>query len=131
MKVIGLFRELNRGCGSFLKMIHNEREFLSDNEAKVISEYLRSGIPVIDIMEASIDPFDQSIVMPGGPSLISDGDWVWRQDLAYFVEKYKVRLPKDFVFYALKRGTVSADGNAIVDQSRAVREAYEAGMKGE
>ena len=130
MKVIGLFREINHGCDPSLQTIHNESGVLSDDEAKLISKYLRNGIPVIDIMGASIDPLDQSIVMPGGPSLVSDGDWVWRQDLAYFVEKYKVRLPKDFVIYALKKGTVSVDGDLIMARSIAVREAYEAGMKG-
>ncbi|MGV9280248.1 hypothetical protein [Streptomyces sp. NPDC003730] len=43
------------------------------------------------------------VLDPGGPilvsagSLLTDGAWLWRDDLAYYVAEYHLALPGDFV----------------------------------
>lgn len=114
MKAIGLFRELSRDMDRSVQSIHAAVGTLEDEAVMRVVEYLRSGIPVFDVMEATVDPLDSSVSISGGPSLISDGVWVWREDLAYYVERYKVGLPSDFVSFALRCGTVAAEASASV-----------------
>ncbi len=52
---------------------------------------------MIDIMEAVSDPLDPDRVLPGGSSVMTDGSWFWRRDLAYFVRQYRVYVPDEFV----------------------------------
>lgn len=35
--------------------------------------------------------------LPGIGSLYTDGDWLWREDLSYYVTKYHVSLPGEFL----------------------------------
>jgi hypothetical protein len=59
--------------------------------------YLRSGHVLIDFMDVADDVFDQSRQVLGGPTTLTDGDWLWRDDLAYYVEKHNVSVPADFL----------------------------------
>ena len=79
------------------------------NIAEKVALYLSSGIPVIDFMEGTYDPFDENVVISGGSSLLSDGYWIWRYDLAYLVEKYCLGLPEKFIKHVLE--------SSVVDQS--------------
>ncbi|MEE1930954.1 hypothetical protein V1J52_22710 [Streptomyces sp. TRM 70351] len=33
----------------------------------------------------------------GGDSIVTDGEWVWRRDLGFYVRRYHVRLPEEFL----------------------------------
>ncbi|MGW4545355.1 hypothetical protein ACWEN4_03135 [Streptomyces violaceorubidus] len=37
-------------------------------------------------------------------SLLTDGVWLWRDDLAYYVDRYHLALPGDFVAYVGELG---------------------------
>ena len=50
--------------------------------------------PVFDVMEATPDPRGADRRIAGGSSLLTDGYWVWRQDLAAYVEHFGVALPE-------------------------------------
>jgi hypothetical protein len=68
------------------------------SETKIV-DYLRAGHLLVGIMEWGVDhfdgtPFDGS---SGCSSLLTDGQWVWRQDLAHYVERYHVELETNFV----------------------------------
>ncbi|OON72773.1 hypothetical protein GBW32_32095 [Streptomyces tsukubensis] len=45
-------------------------------------------------------------VLPGAGSLRTDGDWIWRADLAHYVEKYHLMLPVDFLSLVRSRAFV-------------------------
>lgn len=47
-------------------------------------------------MESTPDPLDKAVHVRGGPSLLTDGEWFWRHDLARYVRRYQVRLPGAF-----------------------------------
>ena len=70
-------------------------------EADVV-RYLGSGVPVLDVMEMSRDVLDGSRVGATG-SLLTDGSWYWREDLAHYVSKYHLRLPAEFIDHAARR----------------------------
>jgi hypothetical protein len=42
-----------------------------------------------------LDPEGPTLV--GAGSLLTDGVWLWREDLAYYVATYHLALPRDFL----------------------------------
>ncbi|HZP68084.1 MAG TPA: hypothetical protein VFB32_17410 [Rudaea sp.] len=96
-----------------LPSIYEAKEKLTSLEVDKIATYLRGGVAVFDVMEATRDPFDPKIFIQGGPSLLSDGFWVWREDLAHYVERYRVGLPAEFITHVEKVGTFQPDASTI------------------
>jgi hypothetical protein len=68
------------------------------SETEIVA-YLRAGHLLAPVMEWSLDLFDGTPFDggAGSASLLTDGAWLWRQDLAHYVERYHVELPDDFV----------------------------------
>ena len=131
MKVVGLFRELSRNANHSVASIHSESGRLEVSLVNAVLTYLRSGIPVLDFMEATIDPLDSTRSIPGGPSLVSDGEWVWRHDLPYFVERYRVGLPDKFIECVLYEKTVKADRQTVIANWAQALDAYQRAELGE
>lgn len=90
------------------------REFMAagawDGEADVLA-YLRSGHILGHPMSANLpdwfDPANRANPLIdgkplGGVTPMTDGVWVWPAGLIYFVEKYHVLLPHDFLHRAAK-----------------------------
>ena len=71
---------------------------------KIVSYLNKGGKPTMVSMEAGSDKFTGERIN-GMPSveLRSDGKFTWWSDLAYHVEKYNLRLPKEFEEYVLNR----------------------------
>jgi len=125
MQVVGLFRELTREKQAFLPSIIEAKGKLSAKEAVQVVAYLRKGVPVFDVMEATPDPFEPKTFVKGGPSLLSDGYWVWREDLAHYVERYQVGLPSQFLAHVQQSGSSVGDESAIVARWEDALTAYE------
>jgi hypothetical protein len=66
------------------------------DESELIS-YLERGIPLIDIMEAGQDVISRDGYIAGCSSVLSDGAWIWRLDLPYYLRRYHLRLDPEFV----------------------------------
>ncbi len=96
VRVVGLFRELERTTRE-LPSLRESVDSLDQETAARVANYLGAGEPVVDVMGISRDPIDARTIISGGPSLETDGEWVWRADLKYFVEKYRVQLPDEFI----------------------------------
>lgn len=124
MKAVGVFRELEPGHDESLPSIKAAAGFLTPNDANLIAAYLENGETVFDVMKANADPFDPSISLPGGPSLVTDGLWVWRLDLAYFVRKYRVELSRDFVSHAVGHPALSQDRQSLRAAWKEVLDTY-------
>lgn len=97
VRVVGLFRELVRGSTANLPGASELVGKLSEEVAGQVLRYLGEGVPIIDVMEANLDPIDGRTRLSGGPSIETNGRWVWRNDLRYFVEKYRLGLPAEFL----------------------------------
>jgi hypothetical protein len=92
------------------------REFMAaepwENQDKLL-DYLRSGLILGVTMGADLmDWFDPGRkanplidgCRRGGTTEMTDGVWFWYAGLIYFVEKYNVRLPAEFVQHASQHG---------------------------
>jgi hypothetical protein len=82
-----------------------------------VAAYLRSGSVVEDLSEEGVDRLDLDIELEP-PVIQTDGEWVWRSDVAYYVEKYNAKLDEDFEKIALSR-------RVVVDVGIDVRNVYD------
>ncbi|MFI2664198.1 MULTISPECIES: hypothetical protein [Micromonospora] len=103
MRTLGFFRELEPHRVDLFKCsIADAVRGVSGRHDDEIVGYLDSGIPLIDIMETTTDVLGGDARISGGSSILTDGTWVWRQDLSYYVKNYHLELDRDFVEHAMK-----------------------------
>jgi hypothetical protein len=62
-----------------------------------ITQYLRSGVQVGTVMVVEQDFSCDPPKTLGPVWLQSDGKWIWPHSLAYYVDKYNVALPTEFI----------------------------------
>ncbi|MFF4539155.1 hypothetical protein [Streptomyces aureus] len=99
IRVVGFFRELEPGWGlppdGFLRDAVNPVG--EQDEARILG-YLGQGAGIWSEMSAGPDVLDpQGPLLSGIGSLSTDGTWLWRQDLPYYLGTYHVSLPPDFL----------------------------------
>ena len=100
MKILGDYKELNSKAS-----LPSLRDFCQDTQyeyQKEIIQYLRNGHK--DACSPGIvkDYFTGEII-EGELFCMSDGMYGWRSDIVYYVEKYNLRLPDDFIDHVLKK----------------------------
>ncbi|MFI0967432.1 hypothetical protein ACH4S8_39490 [Streptomyces sp. NPDC021080] len=67
------------------------------DEAEIVA-YLGQGVAIWSETSAGTDVLDpEGPVLSGIGSLSTDGTWLWRQDLPYYLGTYHVSLPRDFL----------------------------------
>lgn len=98
MKIADHFQELwtpafGAGRGSLRNFLGDAP--LSDEEGLV--RYLLAGHDLFSVMGSSEDVLGSGQTVMGGDSLYSDGEWVWRGDLWFYVRTYHVALPDEFL----------------------------------
>ncbi|QCB23982.1 hypothetical protein E5N77_20925 [Streptomyces sp. SS52] len=99
VRSVGFFTELAPGWGFPAEgsLAEAVRDCGEADESRVVS-YLRGGTWIWAEMGAERDVLD-----PEGPTLVSagslctDGAWVWREDLSYYLATYHLALPDAFV----------------------------------
>lgn len=105
MEMIGFYREMDpENDAVFREPIGDKARDRTPYPKAEIKRYLDSGHPIFDIMESTIDVVEGAFRVPGGSSLLSDGRFVWRVDLAAHVERYDLELPAEFVEHAGNHG---------------------------
>ncbi|WP_245236998.1 hypothetical protein RFN58_25005 [Streptomyces iakyrus] len=99
IRPVGFFSELSPGWGlAETGSIRNAVRPLGEPDEKNILDYLRSGTGIWSEMSAGPDVLDPyAPEMTGIGSLYTDGTWLWREDLTYYVATYHVALPNEFV----------------------------------
>lgn len=78
---------------------------LSDSDAERLLGYLRSAGAVLLAPGTIPDPFGYG--HPGKQipiGLMTDGDWIWSLEWEYYVERYRVALPDEFMKHIETRG---------------------------
>jgi hypothetical protein len=73
------------------------------NEEKIIA-YLEAGCAIACVMMVEEDVLADPPVMINPPNIMTDGVWAWPQTLAYYVQKYHVALPVEFVDQIARNG---------------------------
>lgn len=93
---------------------------VSDDESSQIAAYLRDGSVVLAIMEQTHDVVGADFSVAGGSGIQTDGRFFWRVDAADYVERYKIRLPSEFIEhgYSLgwQRDALTAEGLRHADE---------------
>lgn len=64
---------------------------------KEICNYLNNGIMLAACFGMETDVINPDAGFSGCPCYLTDGTWVWPGDLIYYVEKYNLQLPKEFL----------------------------------
>ena len=62
-----------------------------------ICSYLSNGTTVIVSPGTTMDVIDETAGVAGTGSSCTDGIWLWPDDLSYYVKKYNIALPDDFI----------------------------------
>lgn len=100
---IGFFKELY-GCEQSTESI---KDYVSDNphpDEKKIIQYLNSsengGIVLCGPVKDEMKKFFKPTI--GGLSISSDGNFQWRSDLPYYIKKYHIKLPEEFIEHMRK-----------------------------
>ncbi|MDQ1304886.1 MAG: hypothetical protein QG671_714 [Actinomycetota bacterium] len=107
MKFAGMFRELGPvGLDIAQESIFEQvlPEDLPDLDDVV--RYLESGYELIAMMDVNDDVFDRSRRFLGGSSVLTDGDWLWRDDFTRYVSLHRVAVPDELLSTIRRRDYV-------------------------
>ncbi|WP_097245139.1 hypothetical protein [Nocardia amikacinitolerans] len=104
LNTVGIYREMYRSPKEGLPSLREAQATQPLTDRQAILEYMRSAPPVFDVLEDVTDLLDDSTVIPGGPSLISDGRWIWRVDSIHYLATYRFNFPEEFLFHVRDSG---------------------------
>lgn len=93
---VGFFKDLPYGNESENRLADSVSKFSGEGYAEAIS-YLKSGVPFVVAPGLSKDRISGKFEIIGPLILLTDGKYVWPSDLAYYLERYRVELPNDFL----------------------------------
>lgn len=96
---VGFYRELTtcpEAQQGMVSIMDGVAESPQEHEEKMVV-YLRKGICLGARGGYVNDVLDPSSRIPLVPHLYTDGTYLWRLDIAHYVEKYHLRLPTDFI----------------------------------
>ncbi|MGE0545863.1 MAG: hypothetical protein AB7O24_31460 [Kofleriaceae bacterium] len=93
---VGFFRELKHGRadGPSLRELMNDRAKPGESR---IAGYLRDAPILLHAMGPVTDVLDPKGDYICAPNIHTDGAYAWPEDLAYYLERYHVELPAEFV----------------------------------
>lgn len=66
-------------------------------EVDAVLNYLDAGHVLIDVMDIENDPFNPVQQLFNGSTMLTDGEWLWRQDYTYYIRYHDVVVPPDFL----------------------------------
>jgi len=95
LKKFGFFR--NKKQNAKLELLELKRDIPHDMEQNIL-HYLKGGVVIaviVGIDEDFLAPQQTRIGLP--PIVRTDGTWAWTSDVVYYVEKYHIQLPDDFL----------------------------------
>ncbi|MFB8138560.1 WD40 repeat domain-containing protein [Streptomyces parvus] len=98
LQPVGLFPQMYEGWLEHLPSIHEARtgQVLDDRD-RVIAYMKTEEFGALDYMSAVPDLLDRKEFIPGGPSLHTDGVWVWRTDSIHCFERHRLEIPEEFL----------------------------------
>lgn len=100
-KLIYRFDEYGPGMG-FPSMKQSMEEKPYDGMDRIV-EYLKNGKKTYAAGGPEHDFFTGKVI-PGERCGMTDGEFSWASSLAYYVERYNLRLPPEFESHVLKAG---------------------------
>jgi hypothetical protein len=107
VKTAGMFVELSQGFHP--APAQSIRDHLAPGplpDVDAVVAYLAAGHPLIDMMDIENDPLDPARQVMNGSSVLTDGEWLWREDFSYYVRRHHVAVPEDLLIKIRSRGYV-------------------------
>lgn len=104
-KWVGFFRELADDEPG-LPSLRDAVRPVAHPDAERIVAYLKAGVGLAGVGCYVGDVLNPSAQFAISPGLETDGVWLWRADLAYYVATYHVELPDEFVTHMRKNGWI-------------------------
>jgi hypothetical protein len=123
LPIVGAFSELwPRWRGVELPSIRDAVSDRPEPDEDELAEYLRGGQKLMVFMGVTEDLFGSGEQF-FGHNIMTDGSWVWRESMCFYVRRYHVRLPSEFVEAVravdYRRPEVGAErARALVEQVR-------------
>ncbi|WP_436949846.1 hypothetical protein [Streptomyces sp. SudanB52_2052] len=102
-RFLGEFRELGHGRTDGPSLRDCTQREGTAYETDLV-RYLRAGSVLAATTSRVHDVLSATNELIGGLHLLTDGEWFWYTDLAYYVEHYHVPLDAQFVDHARGRG---------------------------
>ncbi|MFI1736567.1 hypothetical protein [Streptomyces sioyaensis] len=105
MRILGHFEEFwpERAGIPDGRIKDSTREIGEPDEARILA-YLETGKDLFLAMGAVGDVLGSDQRILSGESIATDGEWIWRADLSFYVRNYHIRLPKDFLTRVREHG---------------------------
>ncbi|MFG2710076.1 hypothetical protein ACGFX2_05870 [Streptomyces goshikiensis] len=98
MKILGFHREFwPGGPGPAYGNIGDFVQGSAEPDEPEIIEYLDNGYEILSFMGSVKDVLGSGERILGGDNILTDGEWVWRGDLSFYVMTYHLSLPIDFL----------------------------------
>ena len=102
MKSIGVYREMVPDIPEITESIFPHIAPAEYPEKTAIVTYLRRSWPSVSVPQLLRDVFDKQFVI-GSLGVSHDGEYSWRSDLAYYIDKYNLRPPEDFIAHVMEK----------------------------
>ena len=99
LKPLGMYREMYDGTRDELPSIRDALMPDRTGEHARVLDYLRTAPGIVDVMSAVPDLLAGDGWILGGPSLHSDGVWIWRTDFIEYYAGHALALPTEFLDY--------------------------------
>jgi hypothetical protein len=102
LRSYGLFRDLPFGEPGEPSVSDQVASTPAADERR-IADYLRSGLQYATVPALTFDVLSPDRRALGPLRYLTDGEWIWRSDLAHYVEHYHCRVAAAFVEHMQSR----------------------------
>ena len=106
---LGFFSDLPHGISSEPRVQSLIADSPLNDESRLV-KYLNDGELFIASPGVVHDVLSDSDTVIGSADILTDGVWAWPRDLSYYVSRYHVHLPEDFVEHARRNRWVIPNG---------------------
>jgi hypothetical protein len=102
-KWVGFYRELYDDETDAPSLRDAVRPTAHPDEPRIVA-YLNAGVGLAGVGKYVGDVLNPGARFAVSPDLLTDGVWLWRADLPYYVATYHVELPGEFVVHMRRNG---------------------------
>ncbi|MGW4244225.1 hypothetical protein [Nocardia sp. NPDC004722] len=103
LQPVGIYQEMFRKPRTELPSLRDSLTARPIEDRDMIVAYMKAATPIFDVPVDFTDLLDVSRSIPGGPSLVSDGVWIWRMDSIHYLEHYPLEIPSAFLGHVRAR----------------------------
>ncbi|MFI7526900.1 hypothetical protein [Nocardia salmonicida] len=97
LKPVAMYREMyERGHDELPSVFDAPTGTVEDDRDRIL-DYMRKVRAIFDVMGEAPDLFTEGVDIEGGPSLYSDGVWIWREDSLKYLAEQSLTLPTEFI----------------------------------